>query len=74
MIVRGKINAEGLVISDVALDPLYVWSEMMQHLVRLGGRFAELFPLKGANLRNVSLNDKSAQYHGVLLNGLHAPA
>ena len=60
-LVLGKIDTEGLVISDVAFDPLDVWSEMAQHLVRFSGRSAELLPLKGADIRNVSFNDKPAQ-------------
>jgi hypothetical protein len=56
----GKINAEGLVLSDVALNPLDVWSEIPKDVVRFSCRSAKLVALKGADIRNVSLNDKPA--------------
>ena len=36
-LVLGKINTEGLVVSDVALNPLDVGTELVQRLIRLGG-------------------------------------
>jgi hypothetical protein len=36
-LVPGEINAKSLIVSDIALDPLDVRTEPVQHLVRLGG-------------------------------------
>src|SRR6266571_3975889 len=72
--VSGEIATEGLVVSDVALDPLDVGAELTQHLIRLGGSSPELLPLKGADLGDVSLNDESTQSHGVLPRTASAPS
>ena len=47
--VLGEIHTEGLVVSDVALDPLDVGAELVQHLIRLGGSSPKLLPLKEAD-------------------------
>src|SRR5712692_2322937 len=65
-LVPGEIHTEGLVVSDVALDPLDVGAELVQHLIRLGGSSPKLLPLKGADFGDVSLNDEPAQCHSYL--------
>src|SRR5215831_7535768 len=66
-LVLGEIDAERLVVGDEALDPLNVGAELMQHLVRFRGGPAQLLALEAADLRDVSLDDESAQRHSVLL-------
>src|SRR5215471_17274246 len=66
-LVLGKVDAERLVVSDEALDPLNVGAELMQHLVRFRGGPAQLLTLEAADPRDVSLDDESAQRHSVLL-------
>src|SRR6266511_3338760 len=65
--VLSEIDAEGLVFSDVALDPLDVGAELVQHFIRLGRRPLQLLTLKGAERGDFSLNYEPAQCHGVLL-------
>ena len=36
-LIFGKVYAEGLIVGDIALDPLDVGTELVQHLIRLGG-------------------------------------
>ena len=43
-----EIDAEGFVISYVALDPLDIRTELVQHFIRLGGSAPKLLPLKSA--------------------------
>jgi hypothetical protein len=45
-LVRGQIDAEGLIVGNVALDPLDVGAELVQRLIRFGGSAPELLPLK----------------------------
>src|SRR5262249_44529736 len=67
LVVLGEVDAEGLVVGDIALDPLDVGAELMQHLIGLGGSAPQLVALEGADLGNVPLDDEPAQRHSVLL-------
>ncbi|MGA9007683.1 MAG: hypothetical protein WBE48_09490 [Xanthobacteraceae bacterium] len=66
-LILGEVDAKGLVISYVALDPLDIRTELVQHLIRFGGSTPELLSLKSADFGDVSLNDEPAEYHNVLL-------
>ena len=65
-LVLGEIDAERLIVSDLALDPLEFGAELMQHLIRFSRSSPELLPLKAADFGDVSLNDEPAQCHGFL--------
>src|SRR5579862_6916983 len=55
-LVLRQIDAEGLVIRYIALDPLDIGAELVQHFIRLGGSVSKLAALKGADFRDVSLD------------------
>ena len=59
-LVLGEIDAKGLVVGDVALDPLNVGTELMQDLVRFRRRRAQLFALECADFRNIPFDDELA--------------
>src|SRR4051812_28059823 len=61
--ILGEIDAERLVVGDVALDPLDVGGKLIQRLVRLGSCGAQLLALEGADLGNLPFDDKPAQSH-----------
>src|SRR5262249_49256624 len=62
-----KVDAERLVVGDVAFDPLNVGSKPAQRFVRLSCGAAQLLPLQRADLRNIALDHESAQGHGASL-------
>jgi len=55
--VFGEIDAERLVIGDVGLKPLDVRTKLAKYSIRFCCCSAKLFALKGADLRDVPLND-----------------
>ena len=59
-LVLGEIDAEGLVVRDLALDPLDVGAELGKHFIRLGGSPPKLIAFEGADRRYVSLDYESA--------------
>src|SRR6516162_580712 len=59
-LVLGEIDAKGLVVGYVALDPLNVGTELMQDLVRFCSRRAQLFALECADFRNIPFDDELA--------------
>src|ERR1700730_10280492 len=65
-LVLGEIDAEGLAVSDIALDPLDVGAELAKHLIRLGGSAPQLLPLKAPNSWDFSFNHELPQCHGFL--------
>src|SRR5262249_6311110 len=70
-LVLGKIDAEGFVVRDVALDPLNVRAELAQDFVRFRCRVPQLRTLERAHLRNVALDDELAQSHRSLPRNMH---
>src|SRR5262245_48835899 len=62
-LVLGEIDAKGLVVGHVALDPLNVRTELMQHLVRFCRCPSQLFALECADFRNIPFDDELAQRH-----------
>src|SRR5262249_11765568 len=59
-LVLGEIDTKGLVVGNVALDPLNVRTELMQDLVRFCRRPSQLFALECADLRNIPFDDELA--------------
>ena len=66
VLVLRQIDAEGLVAGDVALLPLDVGAELLQDLVRLCRRAAQLFARECADGGDVAFDDEFAQSHGGL--------
>src|SRR6516162_888347 len=62
-LVLSEIDAKGLVVGHVALDPLNVRTELTQDLVRFCRRPSQLFALQRADLRNIPFDDELAQRH-----------
>src|SRR5262249_35604247 len=62
-LVLGEIDAKGLVVGHVALDPLNVRTELTQDLVRFCRRPSQLFAFQRADLRNIPFDDELAQRH-----------
>src|SRR5262249_21775656 len=62
-LVLGEIDAKGLVVGHVALDPLNVRTELTQDLVRFCRRPSQLFALQRADIRNIPFDDEFAQRH-----------
>src|SRR4051794_39394703 len=58
VLILGQVHAEGLVVRDVALDPLDVRGKLVEHFIRLHRCLAQLLALKAADLRDVSLDDE----------------
>src|SRR6266404_5663766 len=61
-LVVSKIDAKGLIGSDVALDPLDVGTELLQGRVRLLRRLAQGLPFGAADRRQLAFDDELA--HG----------
>src|SRR6266478_3804687 len=61
-LVVGKVDAKGLVGSDVALDPLDLGTELLQGRVRLLRRLAQSLPFGAVDRRQLAFDDELA--HG----------
>src|SRR2546425_8364129 len=59
-LVLGEIDAKGLVVGHVTLDPLNVRTELTQDLVRFCRRPSQLFALERADFGNIPFDDEFA--------------
>src|SRR5271168_1185155 len=66
-LVLGEINAEGLVVGYIALNPLDFRTELPQRLIGLRCRTTKLLPIERSGARNVAFDNELAQGHGFLL-------
>ena len=54
--VLGKVDTEGFVVRNEALNPLNVGAELLQHLIRFRSGFPELLPLEKVPTLGISLS------------------
>src|SRR5262245_23527734 len=65
-LVLREVDAEGLALGHVAVDPLDVRGELREGLVRLGGSAAQLLARQRADARNIPFDDESAEGHSLI--------
>ena len=57
-LVFGKIDAEGLIIGNITLDPLDVGAKLTQHFVRFCRRLAQLLAIESSDLWDIAFDDE----------------
>ena len=55
-LVFGKVDAEGLIIGNITLDPLDVGAKLTQHFVRFCRRSAQLFAIESSHLWDIAFD------------------
>src|SRR5262245_18879020 len=69
-LVLCQIDAERLVVGDVAFHPLDLLADLLQRIVRLGGGAAQLIAVEASDLRYVPLDDEFTQGQDNLLSSV----
>ena len=57
-LVFGKVDAEGLIIGNITLDPLDVGAKLTQYLVRFCRGLAQLLALDSSDLWDIAFDDE----------------